>query len=800
MRKLSIKLLLVIVSISISMNTIFSEFYMVSSNVPAANWQDEGIPEPIAPNAENVFEIYTAEQLAFIAQKVNSVANASTFADYTVKLMNDIDLSSREWTPIGGWNGSAVDDTKKFCGKFDGNYKKITGLHIGDEEISATKFSYVGLFGYAQRCVIKDLKIENVYINSTSGDVGGLVGYFDNSYSGSSNDSYIISNCFTFSGSVCGRSAGGLIGEIHGGKIVNCGSDLQATGYYTCGGLIGDARGDVKEKIINCYASGDVKGKSAGGLIGMLCYGNVTNCYASGAVLEDTQNYGLIGTFYYGVTKYVNFCYYNADADNAGSGETNSVAGIYGLSAEKLRSVAFVDVLNENSTIDGAMWCYDENNINNGFPTLSNSSPNPFKWTAYAENVVEKDNVFEVYTAEQLAWISLQVSKGMSFAGKTVKLMNDIDLTGKEWVPIGGRNGGTTEFCYGGNFDGNFKTIRGLSIGAPQRYNADYDCVGLFGSIDRRASGTPKIQNVGLKDVRIYCRSIYVGALLGKDAFHGSEVKNCYAAGEIHVLNKTNEAPYVGGLIGYGSNGSIRDCYSVVNITCGVRGTVGGLVGIGENIVNCYSSCELESGEGSSLGEIAGSADMAENTFWNKENACVLGGFPVADGAKKGLGRENENDKSVGKTSADLKEQSTYFEWDFENIWRINPKKNNSMPYLQEFNISDDTDYVIQSIKITDVQQQESVLPWNGEFFVNVKIKNNTDIVEERNLCIAVFDRGGRFMETKIQNISMSPERSECIIASFEGLRNTYIGSIKVFVWDDFQGIIPFSDYYGYTL
>jgi hypothetical protein len=70
---------------------------------------------------------------------------------------------------------------------------------------------------------------------------------------------------------------------------------------------------------------------------------------------------------------------------------------------------------------------------------LSNIAPNPDKyWLGTAISVKRKTGgVYEIYSAEQLAWIAVQTRNGETFKKKTVKLMNDIDMAGKEWSPIG---------------------------------------------------------------------------------------------------------------------------------------------------------------------------------------------------------------------------------------------------------------------------------------------------------------------------------------------------------------------------
>lgn len=56
-------------------------------------------------------------------------------------------------------------------------------------------------------------------------------------------------------------------------------------------------------------------------------------------------------------------------------------------------------------------------------------------WSNSTSKVTPTDGVYNIYTAEQLAWVAQQINAGQ-MTGKTINICNDIDLTGKVWVPI----------------------------------------------------------------------------------------------------------------------------------------------------------------------------------------------------------------------------------------------------------------------------------------------------------------------------------------------------------------------------
>ena len=107
-------------------------------------------------------------------------------------------------------------------------------------------------------------------------------------------------------------------------------------------------------------------------------------------------------------------------------------------------------------------------------------------------------------------------------AGKSVKLLSDLDMTGYTWEPIEG---------YTGTFDGNKKTISNLSISAPGDMGAMFYSVG----------DNTTIKDVKFADVSVegkYVATVVADAsealnltLTGIEVLSGSVTANSYAAG-----------------------------------------------------------------------------------------------------------------------------------------------------------------------------------------------------------------------------------------------------------------------------
>ena len=187
-----------------------------------------------------------------------------------------------------------------------------------------------------------------------------------------------------------------------------------------------------------------------------------------------------------------------------------------------------------------------------------------------------KSGYTPIYTAEELKAISLDGN---------YCLMNDLNLNGAEWTPIG-----TSSSPFIGNFDGNGYIISNFKI------TADANYIGLFGY----SKGV--IENLGVKNISIKINSTtgthYVGGIAGLSE---GTIINCYTTGTISSSASNYELSqsgynysYVGGVVG-ANNGSISNCYSTATISSSASTSsryttfayayAGGLVGINQGVV-----------------------------------------------------------------------------------------------------------------------------------------------------------------------------------------------------------------------
>ena len=292
------------------------------------------------------YTVTSADGLMNIAKLVNGGKT-----DINITLTADIDLTGKDWTPIG------TSFSNKYTGTFDGGGHTIKGLTV------TTNDQFVGLFGsigYAG--TVKNVMMEDVQItsNRSSGFAGGVAGYSDGT----------IENC-SVSGSVSGTVyVGGVVGAQWNGSITGCSSSATVKGTVYVGGVAGQTNGGAT--LTACYATGNViieiapkKNISGGGLVGMNGGKGVRACYATGNVTStgsSTGNvhiFGLLGDNYTTVTA----CYWknNQERGYKTAPESTKVDGTY------VTWQNAVDAMNRALQNAGLEWRYE---LNGALPTL----------------------------------------------------------------------------------------------------------------------------------------------------------------------------------------------------------------------------------------------------------------------------------------------------------------------------------------------------------------------------------------------------------------------------------------------
>lgn len=298
------------------------------------------------------YTVTSADGLMNIAKLVNGGKS-----DINITLNTDIDLTGKDWTPIG------TDYDNSYKGTFDGGGHTITGLTF------TTNDEYAGLFGWLNRAgTVKNVVMEGVQItsNRSSGFAGGVAGYSDGT----------IENC-SVSGSVSGTVyVGGVVGAQWEGSITGCSSSATVKGTVDVGGVAGQTNSSAT--LTACYATGNVtleiapkKNIAGGGLVGMNAGSSLLACYATGNVTSTGSSTGYvhIGGFLgdnYNTT--VTACYWkNNHEQGIGYKKAGTVTEVTKVDGTGVTWQKAVDAMNTALQNAGSKWRYE---LKGALPTL----------------------------------------------------------------------------------------------------------------------------------------------------------------------------------------------------------------------------------------------------------------------------------------------------------------------------------------------------------------------------------------------------------------------------------------------
>lgn len=269
-----------------------------------------------------------------------------------------------------------------------------------------------------------------------------------------------------------------------------------------------------------------------------------------------------------------------------------------------------------------------------------------YLWTSFAseewsESQINSGNL-EISTPEQFAMFANMVNKGTTFEGKTIKLVNDVDLSGKFWVPIGSKahpfKGTFDAGIYDGDaFTGNCYKIKYITVN--ETSNSEVDSLGgifgyvsgatiknlvtvggdvyglISGGVVAVSNGTIILENVSNRN-NVTGTQI-AGGIIGKIETLGTgnyslNITDCVNYGAVDHQNtyfSSNAQVYIGGVIGsvessamgrifsnltnYGSIQAISNCTSYagdqVKIELNVGGVIGNVDQEGDNYTDLYN-------------------------------------------------------------------------------------------------------------------------------------------------------------------------------------------------------------------
>ena len=323
------------------------------------SWADgrgeSGAAEDLGYSIQNdgSYTVYNADGLMNVAELVNGGKT-----DINITLTADIDLTGKDWTPIG------TDYDNSYTGTFDGGGHTITGLTVTTNDKYAGLFGYLGNFNNGA-ATVKNVVMEGIQItcNHRLGYAGGVAGYSWGT----------IENC-SVSGSISGTvSVGGVVGVQRDHPITGCSSSATVKGTINVGGVAGQTI--FGATLTACYATGNViieiaptQNISGGGLVGFNDGISLLSCYATGNVTSTGSSTGYvhIGGFLGDNYITVTACYWknNHEQGIGYNRESTKVTKVDGTSVTWQNAVDAMNTALQNA---GSEWRYE---LKGALPTL----------------------------------------------------------------------------------------------------------------------------------------------------------------------------------------------------------------------------------------------------------------------------------------------------------------------------------------------------------------------------------------------------------------------------------------------
>ena len=537
------------------------------------------------------YQISTAAQLAYLAQKVNA---GEAYRYKYIVLTADIDLANKEWTPIGIYRNS-------FQGNFDGRNHTVTRMRI-----SNSSMDYGGLFGECRRhninSAIKNITVKNSDINGKR-FVGAIVGRAEG---------INIENCRSIANTINSeKNVGGICGYFGGnpgGKVSQCYNSSKVTGDDSAGGIAGIGDRCTAE---NCLNTGEIKvttrqdESTGGGIFGFfndsIASASITACVNLGKVSGGASFGGIVGRTDSKSTGHISNCYYNMDVITGGfdAGTALTAGQLCGALPEGLDSTIW-----EEGSVDTSIA--KATDTGSRFGTATGTYINLTKVAKIGETktasvpvynyVTTNGDDWDIYTlittAEEFAAIGQDTTKWSA----NYVLANDIDVSGVQLSSIG--DPGT---LYTGKFSGDGHTISHINLKKGNGYGS------LFGYVKDKVMllAVNGEINLGNNDAGGICGNLSYGEIYGcsfigtvKGATVGGicahvgsgKISQCFFAGDLQGRNAT------AGICGMGGNvGGINYCISIATID--ITENDGNLAGITNSrdygVTNCYFNNDI---------------------------------------------------------------------------------------------------------------------------------------------------------------------------------------------------------------
>ena len=304
------------------------------------------------------------------------------------------------------------------------------------------------------------------------------------------------------------------------------------------------------------------------------------------------------------------------------------------------------------------------------------------------ERIIQVELFKEIRTVDD--WIEIG-----KFPTENYMLMNDIDFMNQsDNVKINA--------AFEGVLEGNNHIIKNINVTNYLIYNitsteirnivfenvninGTQDVIGLFRRNDNATFDNIQIKNEKITtNNNITLNTVYIGGLAGQ-VYNYATVKNCSITNLNITNNYTSNSSCIGGLVGASSyviiqncfvqdvnieeskslnssglggivgtlgtgSSSLENCYAIGKLS-NTEGSVGGIVGVGENITlnRCFSKVDISS-QGKNIGGIAGEVNKSASNYTNEiNNNLVLGNLYTnieTEKMKRIIGNADDNENN----------------------------------------------------------------------------------------------------------------------------------------------------------
>lgn len=611
-------------------------------------------------------KISNAEELSLFSMTRES------FAGVTIYLASDIDMTGYPFYAIGG----AVSEgyTIPFKGTFDGQ-----GYQVDNATITSNNKDCVGFFGNLQGATVKNLILgENCKVVGGKNRVAGIAGMI----SGDSGQSSTITNCWN-KATIEGTSfVGGIVGFVFvtgEGSILSNGetqtadgakeaarvtthyiSNCTNTGKVTAsgrdvGGILGNSQSLLE--VTNCRNTGDITAQGgaetqgAGGIVGRVssnpatisgCINNgqvyakectvsgiVGNVVVSGTTIESCKNYGEITT---ATGKTPNAIYGSSNnisvQSRANKGTTEQAEDKtldIALEADAAIGGTTIHVPVHNVSIDANLTGYSDARV------VKKNLTNVMSFTEYQKKSgADKPKEVKISTAAELSAFSISRE---NYAGVTIYLATDINMSGYTFYPIGGGISEGYTIPFRGIFDGQGYEISNLTITA-----GNTDNVGFFGNLQ---GATVKNLIIG-KNSTISGGKNRVGGIAGAitgDSQQSTTIENCWNKATIQGTN------FAGGIVGF-----VYVTGEKCPLTDGTKQTADGVKAAAavttHYIKNCSNTGKVSAGR--DVGGVVGYANVkVEVTNCRNTGSIIASAGATNQGCGGVVGRISSNGSKV---------------------------------------------------------------------------------------------------------------------------------------------------------